>query len=204
MAHICALTALVSVLWASPVQVFERDEGVCPANSGFTAGDWCSGNLGNNVVMQVSDQKSDWGTVNPGDVVQSIRDRCLTGACNEFSWEFDSMCKTQFCSSKRELWRRLTHSPIDANPQRVEVTPGKVKVTLVDTILDKIHTGPMLDALQYTLDHLKDFRVDKIDPSYKCSAGICDNGHGTLPCPSPPWLTVPCALPTPRTNCLPM
>ncbi|KAI0201997.1 hypothetical protein F4808DRAFT_459382 [Astrocystis sublimbata] len=129
----------------------------CPNKGDFTDKDWCSGVQADNVDVRISDKKTDYGTVNPGDLIGSVRDHCSNAVCEGMGWSLPSK------------W--ITNPDGDESDKGFE--EGEIDVLITTAITDPKHLDGMLDSLQYSLDRLKDFKVDEKQGSTTCGASGC-------------------------------
>ncbi|KAI1176958.1 hypothetical protein F4777DRAFT_544079 [Nemania sp. FL0916] len=136
--------------------VFKRETS-CPKSKQFTDKDWCSDVKADNVDIRASDDKTDYGSVNPGDIIALVREHCKDGICEDGPWSIDSK------------W--ITNPDGDENDKGT--VEGSVIVDVVSPLLDPVHMDPMLDSLQYTLDRLKDFTKDHKDSTTWCTSSGC-------------------------------
>ncbi|KAI3318327.1 hypothetical protein HD806DRAFT_318493 [Xylariaceae sp. AK1471] len=151
--------ALAAVAIAAP-SVFKR-ETRCPDSDKYS-GAWCSGIKADNVDIRVSDKKTDYGTVNPGDLIKSVREHCSDNICEGGSWSLPSM------------W--ITNPDGDENDKGL--IKGEIVVKFPTALGDPVHLDPMLDALQFTLDRLKDFTVDERKRQTTCGSSGCSSYGG--------------------------
>lgn len=125
--------ALVATSLANPI--FTRGDAECPKELKSSDKDWCSGNGDDKIVIRVSDKWTDYGTVTPEKLIDSIKDKCGGGACDEFEWPLEAE------------WQ-------DDDKEGSAVT-GDVIVKVIDQVGMWRNFDKMIKALTTTIDKIK-------------------------------------------------
>lgn len=145
LASTLALATLLIPALTSPLHTFSpRDSGNQCHKS-----DWCSKNNKDSVYIMVTDERIDWGNVDPRIMQENLLKACDSGICKD-----DVEVESKFIGNN-------------------QLDMGKFKIKVSTQVLDPKHVGPMIKAAKEVLHQLKESREENYLTANVCPVGQC-------------------------------